>query len=62
MLDSDLAKLYGCSNGTKSINLAVHRNIERFPKDFYFQLTNEEFLNLRFQSETSKHGGSICLY
>ena len=48
MLDSDLAKLYGCSNGTKSINLA---------KDFYFQLTNEEFSNLKFQSETSKHGG-----
>ena len=30
MLDSDLAKLYGCKNGTKSLNLAVKRNIERF--------------------------------
>lgn len=35
-LDSDLARLYECANGTKSINLAVHRNFERFPKDFYF--------------------------
>ncbi len=57
MLDFDLAKLYGCANGTKSINLAVHRNIEKFPEDFYFQLTNEEVSNLRFQFETSKHGG-----
>ena len=30
MLDSDLAKLYGCANGTKTINLAVKRNVERF--------------------------------
>jgi hypothetical protein len=41
MLDSDLASLYKCSNGTKSINLAVNRNLERFPEDFYFQLTKE---------------------
>jgi len=58
MLDSDLAKLYGCSNGTKTINLAVKRNIERFPNDFYFQLTKEEYTNmtlnnLRFQIETA---------
>ena len=39
MLDSDLAKLYGCKNGTKDINKAVNRNIERFPEDFYFQTT-----------------------
>ena len=54
MLDSDLAKLYHCANGTKSINLAVKRNINRFPSDFYFQLTEEEFKNnsLRFQFET----------
>ncbi len=60
MLDSDLAKLYGCVNGTKSINLAVRRNIERFPNDFYFQLTTEEYHNLKFQFETSSlndHGG-----
>ena len=43
MLDSDLARLYECANGTKSINLAVNRNIERFPEDFYFQLTKEEY-------------------
>ena len=47
MLDSDLAKLYECANGTKTINQAVKRNIEKFPKDFYFQLTNEEYLNLK---------------
>jgi len=53
MLDSDLAKLYQCKNGTKSINLAVKRNIDRFPKDFCFRLTKEEFQNLRFQDETT---------
>lgn len=53
MLDSDLAKLYQCKNGTKSINLAVSRNKERFPNDFYFQLTQEEYMNLKFQFETS---------
>lgn len=53
MLDSDLAKLYECANGTKTINLAVKRNIERFPEDFYFQLTKNEYDNLKFQFETS---------
>lgn len=60
MLDSDLAKLYECTNGTKSINLAVKRNIEKFPNDFYFQLTSGEYKNLKFQFETSsynEHGG-----
>ena len=61
MLDSDLAKLYECKNGTKSINLAVSRNIERFPNDFYFQLAKDEYYNLKFQFETSRlnsnHGG-----
>ena len=53
MLDSDLAKLYECANGTKDINKAVKRNIERFPDDFYFQLTKEEYYNiLRFQFGT----------
>ena len=36
MLDSDLAILYECTNGTKDINKAVKRNAERFPSDFYF--------------------------
>ena len=53
MLDSDLAQLYECANGTKSINLAVKRHINRFPERFMFQLTKEEFFNLRFQSETA---------
>ncbi len=53
MLDSDLAKLYNCTNGTKDINKAVKRNIERFPEHFYFQLTREEYYSiLRFQTGT----------
>ena len=50
MLDSDLAILYECKNGTKDVNKAVKRNIKRFPTDFYFQLTKEECS--RFQSGT----------
>ena len=55
MLDSDLAKIYECANGTKTINLAVKRNIERFPDDFYFQLNEEEYnticgFNLKLQN------------
>ena len=60
MLDSDLAKLYGCTNGTKTINLAVKRHINRFPERFMFQLSDNEYHNLRFQIETSslnEHGG-----
>lgn len=53
MLDSDLAKLYECANGTKTINLAVKRHINRFPERFMFQLTDDECKNLRFQIETS---------
>lgn len=51
MLDRDLATLY--ETETKALNLAVKRNIKRFPKDFMFQLTKEEFEDLRFQIETS---------
>ena len=57
MLDSDLAKLYGCKNGTKDINKAVNRNIDKFPEDFYFQLTVFEVENLRFQFGTAKISG-----
>ena len=53
MLDSDLAKLYECANGTKTINQAVKRHIKRFPERFMFQLTAEELNNLRFQFETA---------
>jgi len=51
MLDSDLAELYGVE--TKVFNQAVKRNTERFPKKFRFQLTEEEFENLRSQFVTS---------
>ena len=57
ILDSDLAKLYECVNGTKDINKAVKRNIERFPENFMFQLTDVEYDNLRFQIGTSKVRG-----
>ncbi|MCW3115802.1 MAG: hypothetical protein JWR18_4198 [Segetibacter sp.] len=50
MLDRDLAALY--ETETKALNLAVKRNIKRFPNDFMFQLTREEFDGLRFQIET----------
>ncbi|MBL0180980.1 MAG: ORF6N domain-containing protein [Chitinophagaceae bacterium] len=52
MLDRDLAILY--ETGTKALNLAVKRNIKRFPPDFMFRLTREEFEILRFQIETSR--------
>ena len=52
MVDSDLAKLYKCTNGTKDINKAVKRNIDRFPEDFYFQLNSSELKSLRFQNGT----------
>lgn len=57
MLDSDLATLY--SVDTKRLNEQVRRNLDRFPDDFMFQLTAEEFEILRSQFATSseKHGG-----
>src|SRR4030095_12155344 len=66
MLDADLAELYGVP--TKSLNLAVKRNAERFPKDFMFQLTDDEAAGLRFHFETSKSGrgraslSPVCLH
>lgn len=51
MLDSDLAKLYQIE--TKNLNKAAQRNVERFPEDFRFQLTDEETKFLRFQTGTS---------
>jgi hypothetical protein len=50
MLDFDLAALYEVE--IRTLNQAVKRNIKRFPKDFMFQLTKEEFESLRFQIET----------
>ena len=57
ILDSDLAKLYECVNGTKDINKAVKRNMERFPESFMFQLTDNEYDYLKFQIGTSKTRG-----
>jgi hypothetical protein len=54
MLDSDLAALYGVE--TKALNQAVSRNIERFPEDFMFQLTEAEAILLRSQTVTLKTG------
>lgn len=54
MLDSDLAELYQVE--TKRLKEAVKRNIQRFPEDFMFELTNEEFLSLRSQFATLKKG------
>ena len=57
MLDSDLAELYAVN--VKAMNQAVQRNLERFPEDFMFRLTREEFLNLRsiIVTSSSGHGG-----
>jgi hypothetical protein len=54
MLDSDLAELYGVT--TFNLNKAVKRNAERFPQDFMFQLTAQEFASLIFQTGISKVG------
>ena len=54
ILDSDLAKLYGVE--TRRLNEQVRRNIEKFPEDFMFQLTKEEFENLKSQIATSSSG------
>ena len=55
MLDKDLAELYNVTTGV--LNQAVKRNIARFPDDFMFQVTKEEFDNLIFQFGTSSWGG-----
>ena len=65
MIDSDLAKLYGVL--TKNFNKAVQRNLQRFPNDFMFQLTNEENMNrFQFGTGSQKHRGSavstICIH
>jgi len=55
MLDSDLALLYGVE--TKRLNEQVKRNFKRFPEDFMFQLSSEEFKILKSQNATSRWGG-----
>jgi len=59
LLDKDLAELYGVE--TKQLKRAVRRNINRFPKDFMFQLTGREFDSLRSQFGTSSWGGTRYL-
>jgi len=59
MLDRDLAELYNVE--TKRLNEAVKRNIERFPNEFMFELTTEEFRNLKSQIATSSWGGRRSL-
>jgi ORF6N domain len=51
MLDSDLPSIYGVE--TKALNRALKRNRDRFPKDFVFQLTEDEWKNLRYQIGTA---------
>lgn len=55
MLDADLAALYRVETG--ALNRAVRRNLDRFPRDFMFQLTTKEFRSLRFHFGISKRGG-----
>ena len=54
LLDNDLARLYGVH--VKALNQAVKRNVERFPEDFMFQLTDDEARLLRSQTVTAKIG------
>ena len=56
MLDKDIASLYNIA--TRELNKAVSRNRERFPLDFMFQLTKNEFENLKFQFGISSWGGT----
>ena len=53
MLDSDLAKLYNVE--TKRINEAVKNNPDKFPDDFYFEVTDNELENLRSKFSTSSY-------
>jgi hypothetical protein len=55
MLDEDLGQLYQVE--TRRLNEQVKRNVDRFPEDFMFQLTMEEFENLKSQNATSSWGG-----
>jgi phage regulator Rha-like protein len=55
MLDNEIAKMYGVE--TRRLNEQVKRNIERFPANFMFQLSSEEFEHLKSQNATSSWGG-----
>ena len=56
MLDRDLAQMYGVE--TKRLNEQIKCNMKRFPEDFMFQLTKEEFQNMKSQFATSSWGGT----
>lgn len=56
MLDFDLAELY--QTETKYLKRSVRQNLNRFPADFMFELTKEEFESLRCNFSTSKKGGT----
>lgn len=57
MMDSDLAEMYGVE--TKVLNQAVKRNLDRFPEDFMFQISNEEWEDLRAVIEGGNEGDSL---
>jgi len=62
IIDADLAELYGVTTG--NLNKAVKRNIDRFPNDFMFQLTPEEYKSLRFRFgilKKGRHAGAAWL-
>ena len=59
MLDSDLARLYGCKNGTKEVNQAVKNNIEKFPERYCFQLNDFEKKILRSKFLTAKSNSNL---
>ena len=59
ILDSDLANLYGVE--VRALNQQIKRNADRFPQDFAFQLTEEEFKHLKSQIVISSHGGLATL-
>jgi hypothetical protein len=56
MLDRDLSEMYGVTTG--NLNKAVSRNLRRFPEDFMFRLTEDEFKNLVFQNGRASWGGT----
>ena len=56
MLDSDLAELYHCKNGTKEINQAVRNNPDKFPERYLVRLTEKQYANLKSKILTSKGG------
>lgn len=56
ILDADVATLYGVE--TRVVNQAVKRNLERFPSDYRFQLSEDDIQNLKSQNVTSSWGGN----